>query len=413
MRALRDAVARHPAAADAALAATLAVAALVSVSATFELLRQDPSLPPPERTPIVVATLLVIAPLALRRRLPLGAAVVVVGAFVAGRVLVDPGIPGVPAWESTITVYACWIALYSAVAHGRGARRALAVGVALAGALLAEVVRELVFEHGGILPGLPLNEGLLLVYNAAAIVFPIALAAAVRASRADRRALAAQAVELAREREANARRAVLEERVRIARELHDVVAHHVSVMGIQAGAARRVMERRPEQAAVALAGIEESSRSAVLELQRLLGVLRRDGQPDDLAPQPDLARLPELVAEAGAAGLAVELAIEGEPRPLPGTIELSAYRIVQEALTNARKHSGGRRATVRIGYGDDALELEVVDDGRARVRAGRAAGHGLIGMRERASLHGGQLRAGPCPGGGFAVRARLPLEGRA
>ena len=134
--------------------------------------------------------------------------------------------------------------------------------------------------------------------------------------------------------------------MRIARELHDVVAHHVSVMGVQAGAARRVMRRQPEQAEAALASIEASSRQAVLELQRLLGILRREGQVDDdaLTPQPDLARLPELVAQADGDDLRVELRVEGEPRPLPGTVELSAYRVVQEALTNTRKHA---RATAR------------------------------------------------------------------
>jgi signal transduction histidine kinase len=204
---------------------------------------------------------------------------------------------------------------------------------------------------------------------------------------------------------------VLDERVRIARELHDVVAHHVSVMGVQAGAARRVLDRRPDQAAEVLSSIETSSRRAVVELHRLLGFLRRDGQADELAPQPDLGRLRELVGEAGHGALAIELVVEGEPRELPATLEVSAYRVIQEALTNARKHSGGTTATVRVDYRPAELAVEVLDDGGngTMPRLENVGGHGLIGMRERVSLHGGHLRAGPRPGGGFAVQATFPL----
>jgi len=206
---------------------------------------------------------------------------------------------------------------------------------------------------------------------------------------------------------------VFAERVRIARELHDVVAHHVSVMGVQAGAARRVMERQPEKAAEALSSIESSSRQALLELHRLLGFLRRAGEPDDLAPQPGLAQLADLVGPAGRGDLAVDLSIEGDPRPLSPTLEVSAYRIIQEALTNTRKHSGGVTATVRVRYGPETLEVEVLDDGKQRgeEEVGNEGGLGLIGMRERVSLHGGHLRAGPRPDGGFAVLATFPLNG--
>ncbi len=190
---------------------------------------------------------------------------------------------------------------------------------------------------------------------------------------------------------------MLDERVRIARELHDVVAHHVSVMGIQAGAARRVMSRRPEQAEEILSSIEASSRQAVDELHRLLGFLRRADQPDELSPRPDLTLLDELVAHAAEGGLSVELVVDGERRSLPGTLELSAYRVIQEALTNALKHSGGTSATVRLDYHPAALEIDVVDDGEdggAQQRQ-ETGGLGLIGMRERVGLHGGSLRAGP------------------
>ena len=203
-----------------------------------------------------------------------------------------------------------------------------------------------------------------------------------------------------------AQRAVLEERVRIARELHDVVAHHVSVMGVQAGAARLVIDRDPDKAKAALSAIERSSREAVVELQRLLGFLRRPG--DDLAPAPGLSELPRLAASMGA--LAVDVHVEGEARSLPPTVDVSAYRILQEALTNTLKHAAASRADVRVRYGADELEVEVVDDGRAGVGATpRPGGHGLIGMRERVALHGGQLSAGPLDGGGYRVLVTLPL----
>jgi signal transduction histidine kinase len=210
--------------------------------------------------------------------------------------------------------------------------------------------------------------------------------------------------------EENARRAVFEERVRIARELHDVVAHHVSMMGVQAGAARVVIERDLVKAKESLSAIEESSRQAVGELHRLLGFLRQAGDQDDLAPRPGLSQLPRLAASMGDSDLAVAVSIEGEERSLPPLIDVSAYRIVQEALTNTLKHSAASRADVHVRYWPGELEVEIVDDGRGATRAAAAGpgGLGLIGMRERAALHGGQLNAGPASGGGFAVRVKLP-----
>jgi signal transduction histidine kinase len=403
---------RHPTAADGLLALAMSVAGLISVYTTFELLRQDPAWEEPGLGWIVVTLLAVTAPLALRRRYPLLVAVVVTAAFIVGRVLVNPGVPGLSAWDGVITTWSLWIALYSAVVHGPRTRATVAVVAAVAAAVMGEVLREVVFADGGTFDDLPFNRGFLLASNVVSIALPIALGIAVRGLRERERVLAQQAAELRREREENARRAVLDERVRIARELHDVVAHHVSVMGVQAGAARRVMRQQPDKAEEALASIESSSRQAVLELQRLLGILRRDGQDDALDPQPDLGRLPELVARAGGDDLAVELRVDGEPRPLPGTVELSAYRVIQEALTNTRKHARATRSTVRVAYGTSALEVEVVDDGRGGA-APAAGGHGLIGMRERVRLHGGHLRAGPRPGGGFAVQATFPLDGGA
>jgi len=227
---------------------------------------------------------------------------------------------------------------------------------------------------------------------------------AAQAEAAEQRARHAE-----REREENARRAVFEERVRIARELHDVVAHHVSMMGVQAGAARLVIDRDRAKAKEALSAIESSSRQAVAELHRLLGFLRQAGDRDDLAPQPGLSELPRLAASMSDSDLAVELSIEGEQRSLPATIDVSAYRIVQEALTNTLKHSAASRADVHVRYWPDELEVEIVDDGRPNGASPSASGGlGLIGMRERAALHGGQLSAGPLAGGGFAVKVRLP-----
>jgi signal transduction histidine kinase len=162
-----------------------------------------------------------------------------------------------------------------------------------------------------------------------------------------------------------------------------------------------------------LTSIEGSSRQAVVELHRLLGFLRRADQPDQLAPQPDLSQLPELVAHAARGGLGVDLSVEGEARPLARTLEVSAYRVIQEALTNALKHSGGSAATVRVAYSEAALEIEVCDDGTgaAGETTDNLGGHGLMGMRERVQLHGGHLRAAVTPGGGFAVHASFPLNG--
>ena len=399
----------HPTVADAVLAVALFGASLLSLYAWFELQRQDPSFEPEGGRPILVLAAVTL-PLAFRRRFPLAAAAAVVVAFSLGRMWLSA-----PDEEQYLVVWACWLALYSAAVHRRPGRW---TGIALAGislALVAEIVRELFFDEL-VLKDLPLTQWVLLAYNLAVLIaLPLLLGLAVRALRQRQQQLAAQTAELQRERNENARRAVLEERVRIARELHDVVAHHVSVMGVQAGAARRVLERRPEQAMKVLSSIEDSSRQAVLELQRLLGFLRRPDQQDDLAPQPNLAQLPELIHQAGQGGLDVELLVDGDQRSLAPTLELSAYRVVQEALTNALKHSGGTHATVKLDYRPTALDVEVVDDGGTT--AGRTpantGGHGLIGMRERVVLHGGHLRAGPRPQGGFAVHATFPLNGAA
>jgi signal transduction histidine kinase len=201
--------------------------------------------------------------------------------------------------------------------------------------------------------------------------------------------------------------------VRIARELHDVVAHHVSMMGVQAGAGRVVIDRDPQKAKEALAAIELSSRHAVQELYRLLGFLRQAGDPDPLTSQPGLGQLASLAAAMSETELTVEVRIEGEQRPLPATVDVSAYRIVQEALTNTLKHAGPEaRARVQVHRNAEALTVEVLDDGSGQVGSGSRSGggHGLVGMRERVAIYGGALSAGRRNGGGFAIHARLPLE---
>jgi signal transduction histidine kinase len=211
-----------------------------------------------------------------------------------------------------------------------------------------------------------------------------------------------------RERDVRAREAVLEERARIARELHDVIAHHVSMIVVQAGAERSVLGEANASTREVLETVEQIGRSALTEMRRLLGMLRGDAD-EPLTPQPGLADVPTLVEQLRAAGLPVELHVDGAPRELPVGIELSAYRIVQEALTNALKHAGGARAAVRIRYGADSLELEVADDGIGHGASRAGPGQGLVGMRERVSLYGGRLDARRDPAGGFVVRAKLPI----
>jgi signal transduction histidine kinase len=212
-----------------------------------------------------------------------------------------------------------------------------------------------------------------------------------------------------RERDVAAREAVLEERARIARELHDVIAHHVSVMVLQAGAERRALDGTGGATHDVLETIESTGRNALVEMRRLLGMLR-DESHGPLAPQPRLEDVPLLVGQLQDAGLPVELQVEGRQQPLPIGIELSAYRIVQEALTNALKHAGGAPATVCVRYGEDALELEITDDGSSATPSAAGSGHGLVGMRERVALCGGRMHAGPNSDGGFTVHAVLPTR---
>ncbi len=206
--------------------------------------------------------------------------------------------------------------------------------------------------------------------------------------------------------------AVAAERARIARELHDVIAHSVSVMVVQAEAAEAVFDTRPDRALDALQAIQQTGRQAMVEMSRLLGLLREHGEEIGLAPQPGLRDLDGLVAEIRSSGLPVEVRIEGAAREVPLGIDLAAYRVLQEALTNALKHAGPASANVLVRYDRDVLELEVSDDGTG-TGDGHSGGHGLTGMRERVSVFGGDLVTAARPEGGFRVHARLPLGGLA
>jgi signal transduction histidine kinase len=244
-----------------------------------------------------------------------------------------------------------------------------------------------------------------------AIVAAGTLGGGVRLNRIRTSLLEEKAAQLVREHAVHTRLAVEVERARIARELHDIVAHHVSVIVALAGASGRVFDTEPAHARTALRSVETIGREALTEMRRLLSVLRTEDHGANHAPQPGLSEMPALVAQVEQAQLPVELAVRGEPRRLSPGVELNAYRIVQESLTNTLKHAGPTRATVVVHYRADTLELRISDQGRGIAVAPPAMGHGLLGMRQRASLLGGKLTAGPGPLGGFQVTAVLPVEG--
>jgi signal transduction histidine kinase len=218
-----------------------------------------------------------------------------------------------------------------------------------------------------------------------------------------------RAARLEREREERARTAVADERARIARELHDVVGHSVSVMTVQAAGVRRLLRPEQEREREALEIVEQTGREALAEMRRLVGVLRRPEEAPALAPQPSLVFLDKLVDQARESGLPVELRVEGEPVELPAGLDLTAYRLVQEGLTNALKHARAKHAQVLVRYDDGHVEVSVTDDGTGD-GGGESGGHGLVGMRERVAVYGGELEAGKQPGGGYRLRARLPVS---
>ncbi|HEV2920146.1 MAG TPA: sensor histidine kinase, partial [Actinomycetota bacterium] len=333
-------------------------------------------------------------PLAGRRRFPGTVLALVVASGLAGAAL---GLP--PFFEGP----AILVAVYSVAAYGRR-------WVSLAGLTVAELglaaLQLTPFEFAEI-------EGLAPVGSMGILAAAWLLGHFAHNYRAYAAGLEERTAELEQAREELARRAVTEERLRLARELHDVVAHAMSVIAVQSGVGAHVANSRPGEVGKALAAIEVTSRAALTELRRLLGVLRQDGDPQaSLAPVPGLANLDVLLAEVAEAGLAVRLRVEGAPAPLPAGVDLSAYRIVQEALTNVIKHAGPAHAQVTIRYRDQDVTVEVTDDGRGVAavagNGGKGTGHGLIGMAERVAAFGGDLEVGPRPGGGFRVAARLP-----
>jgi len=294
------------------------------------------------------------------------------------------------------------VAMYSVAAYEQRARR-----------LVFLVVAGLGFVAGFVVFGVTGNP------RSFAITVPSVFFVAawligdyLRTRRAYVAQLEERAARLERERDQDRRLAADEERTRIARELHDVVAHDVSVIAIQAGAARAVQLSKPDAAAKALGLIETTARETLVELNRLLGVLRSsNGATPDRSPQPGIGQLAGLVEELRAAGLEVDARVEGEPQPLPPALDLSAYRILQEATTNVLKHARAHRVDIRVHYTQAMLALDVRDDGPGGGGdPASSSGHGLIGMRERVALFGGQLRAGRDSAGGFSVHARLPLE---
>lgn len=377
-------------AADAALVAALAAGSLLEIA--FEQPHGGGWYGPPAAT--VPLALLTTVPLLWRSTRPLVAyAGVLVG--VAG--LVALSTPHQGPFEPFAALV---LGAYSVGAHTHGRRARAGVALSLGPLVASEIVNLVVgFQHQtDVLPALGWIGAAWLVGR-------------VVHSRAQRNVeLEALARELDVQRELQSQAAIVDERARIARELHDVVAHNVSMIVVQAGAAARVLEGAQPHVREALAAIELTGRETVDEMRRLLGVLRRADDGLALAPQPTLRELDALAAHVREAGLPVELRVEGAPQPLPPGVDVSAFRIVQEALTNALKHAGQpARARVTVRYEPGAVEVEIEDNGTGGTGGG--TGHGLIGMRERVALYGGRLDAGRTDGGGYTVKARLPLGG--
>jgi signal transduction histidine kinase len=373
--ALRTAAERWPAGLDAGLAVALAALVLWEITTT------DVRGPLPA---MIALGLLTTLPLAARRRLPLLAlGAVLVGMVALHRISVEQ--------EPQTTLLPFVLGVFSVGAHAEGRVAGAGLAAALGGILVDEAQDFVVLG--------PLTT---------AIWFTGRL---VRSWRRQAAELAVLADQLERERAENARLAVTGERTRIARELHDVVGHTLSLMVLQAGAERLALGGERPATREALVQIESAGRATLAELRRLVGVLRRDDEEPERGPTPGLAQLDGLVESVRQTGLAVQLEVRGESRPLPPGLDVSAYRIVQEALTNTVKHTSASHARVCIGYGNRELSIEVTDDGPTAAAATANGGHGLLGMRERVTLYGGQLSVGPRPDGGFAVRALLPLDG--
>ena len=370
----------------------IALAAAVLVLGQSEVWLRDDVQPRPAAA---VCELVLGAALAWRRVAPLTTVAVVA---VAGTV---EALAGVPLQSPLNPIIASVIAAYSLFVHAT-AHRAVAGG----GLLLAAVATQSASQH----------QELGSFAWATVLMAGVAAVGWTVRSRTERVGhLEQEALDLARAREEQEREAVAHERARIARELHDVVSHSISVIAIQTQAVQRRLGPGHEKEVEDLRAVESTARQAMVEMRRLLGVLRADGESLPLAPQPGLAQLPALVDRATKAGLHVEVSTTGTPTPLPAGLDLTAYRVVQEALTNTLKHASARTASVALGYTPGELRLTVEDDGSGS-RDGAAAapspgpGHGLIGMAERVGFYGGRLATGPLDGRGFRVDVRLPIE---
>jgi signal transduction histidine kinase len=340
-----------------------------------------------DRFELAAVALVAAGALLFRRRAPLAAPLVV-----AAGALVFTLLDARAAYETDTMFLVLILAAWAAGALLEPRHAALAIAAVLAGGW-AVFIRA---------PDVPWTELLWLSFPILGL-FVISAAAARHSQRAH------LAEERARRTEEEARHAVEEERRRITRELHDVLAHSVSVMTVQASAVRRRLQPDQEREREALRTVEETGRQALSEMRRLLGIMREEGEGVARAPQPGVAALRTLVDQVTKAGLPVELTVEGEPVGLPPGVDLSAYRIVQEALTNALRHAGRpAHAWVVVRYGGEDVEIEVANDGRSESN-GQARGHGLVGMRERVAMCGGELRTGPREGGGFTISARLPV----
>lgn len=339
---------------------------------------------------VLAALLALVAsvPLAWRRRYPLAVMWVAIAAAAL-----------TPTEAPRLTFYACVIAAYSAAAYSP-----YRVATLLSAPVMFAAAGSLT---GSSLPTVPTQ------YVPLLILVPITVAAVgLRTWKQRTKDGAEKMAALERDRAEDVRRATEHERARIARELHDVVTHNVSMMVIQAGAARKVMDASPDQAREALLAVEAGGRSAMTELRHVMGLLTTDPDPDgELSPQPGLARLDDLLTRVRGTGVTVESTVDGEPRELPSGVDLTAYRVVQEALTNAVKHAVGASIAVTIAYLPEELTVEITDTGGEPAPAAASGnGRGLIGLRERLALYGGTLDTGPRPSGGYRVGARLPLE---
>ena len=341
-------------------------------------------------------TLLMVVPVAFRRRNPVLAFCVAVAGG-AGNVLSGSGPSGAD--------LAIVVLLYTLAAYRP--RRESVTGLAVC--LLGSTMAVLMWMPGTMRAADRILAGAIMFGGTALIAW--VLGDSMRYRRAYYLALEDRAARLERERDAQAQIAAAAERARIARELHDVVAHNVSVMVVQADGASYALGSEPERARQALGTIAATGRQALAEMRRLLGVLRSGDEHAELAPLPGIDQLRDLLDQTRAAGRTVSLTLEGTPRPLPEGVGLAAYRVVQESLTNARKHGGiGASVAVSLRYLADELVLQVTDDGRGAATADDGGGHGLIGMRERVGIYGGSVLAGPRETGGYQVTARLPLR---